>query len=158
MVFMIQDFNVSFISAEETRPLRYRVLWPHKQDANECVIDIDQAPGARHVGASDREGQRVGVCSLFDQRSDRFPSALPATDSVYRLRVMGTIPEVRGAGAGAAIVEFASAWCRQRDVKWLWCDAREVAFGFYQKMGFDFVSGPYQVPTIVTHRMMARRL
>jgi len=71
---------------------------------------------------------------------------------------MGTIPEVRGAGAGAAIVEFASAWCRQRDVKWLWCDAREVAFGFYQKMGFDFVSGPYQVPTIGTHRMMARRL
>jgi GNAT superfamily N-acetyltransferase len=155
---MIKNFNVSFISAEETRPVRFRVLWPHKPNANECVIDIDHASGARHIGASDVEGQQVGVCSLFDQRSDRFPSAIPLTDSVYRLRVIGTIPEVRGEGAGAAIIDFACAWCRQTGVEWLWCDAREVAFGFYQKMGFDFVSGPYQVPNIGTHRMMARKL
>jgi GNAT superfamily N-acetyltransferase len=155
---MIKDFNVSFISVEETRPLRFRLLWPHKRNVDECIIDIDHTSGARHVGASDGVGQRVGVCSLFDQRSDRFPSAIPMTDSVYRLRVMATTPEVRGEGAGAAIIEFASAWCRQMGVEWLWCDAREVAFGFYQKMGFDFVSGPYQVPNIGTHRMMARRL
>jgi GNAT superfamily N-acetyltransferase len=27
---------------------------------------------------------------------------------------MGTIPEVRGAGAGAAIIEFACAWCQEQ--------------------------------------------
>ena len=31
---------------------------------------------------------------LFHQRSDRFPEALPVDDDVYRLRVMGTLPEV----------------------------------------------------------------
>lgn len=155
---MKQKFKTSFISAEETCSVRFQVLWPHKSRAEECTIDVDHSIGARHVGAFDESGQLVGVCSLFEQRSERNPKALPSGEAVYRLRVMGTTPEVRGSGAGASIVEFACAWCREQGVDWLWCDAREVAFGFYERMGFDFVSGAYQVPEIGTHRMMARKL
>lgn len=158
MVFMNQSFRIEFISAEMTRPVRYRVLWPHKSKEADCVIDIDDDPGARHIGAFDENEQLVGVCSLFDQRSERNEEALPLLDSVYRLRVMGTLPEVRGAGAGAAIIEFACAWCKSVGVKWLWCDAREIAFPFYSKMDFDFVSKSYEVLEIGVHRMMARKL
>ena len=38
------------------------------------------------------------------------------------------------------------------------CDAREVAFPFYERMGFSFVSGRYEVPAIGPHRMMALKL
>lgn len=100
----------------------------------------------------------VGVCSLFAQRSDRFPEAIPLNESVYRLRVMGTLPEVRGQGAGAALIASACAEARALGADWLWCDARQVAFGFYERMGFSFLSETYEVPEIGLHRMMARRL
>jgi GNAT superfamily N-acetyltransferase len=71
---------------------------------------------------------------------------------------MGTRSEVRGLGAGAALVEEAGRWAARQGAHWLWCDAREVALGFYARMGFDFVSETYDVPEIGPHRMMVRRL
>ena len=101
-------FEARSIAAAETRSLRHRVLWPHKPSPDVCTIDVDEAEHAHHVGAFNAKGEHVGVCSLFHQRSDRFPEALPVDDDVYRLRVMGTLPEVRGRGAGAAIVRYAA--------------------------------------------------
>jgi len=151
-------FHVRAIEHHETQVLRHRILWPHKAASHECTIDIDQAAHAHHVGAFNPQGHHVGVCSLFAQRSERYPSVLPLDESVYRLRVMGTLPEVRGQGAGAAIIEYACDWCRKEGASWLWCDAREVAFDFYEKVGFSFVSEPYEVAQIGPHRMMARKL
>jgi len=37
----------------------------------------------------------------------------------------------------------------------LWCDAREVAFGFYARMGFVFLNDTYDIPDIGPHRTMA---
>ena len=37
----------------------------------------------------------------------------------------------------------------------LWCDAREVAFGFYERMGFVFLNDTYDIPDIGPHRTMA---
>lgn len=152
------QFNARAITAADTRSIRHRVLWPHKERPEVCTIDVDLAPHAHHVGAFDANGKHVGVCSLFQQRSERFPAALPVDDEVYRLRVMGTLLEVRGQGAGAAIIRYAADWCRGQGAVWLWCDAREVAFPFYERMGFDYVSEGYEVPEIGPHRMMALKL
>lgn len=151
-------FTARTIAAADTRSIRHQVLWPHKDKESDCTIDVDEADHACHVGAFDEGGNHVGVCSLFAQRSDRFPEALPVGESVYRLRVMGTLPEVRGQGAGASIIRFAADWSREHGAQWLWCDAREVAFPFYERMGFAYVSGIYQVPAIGPHRMMALKL
>lgn len=152
------QFMAKGISAAETRVLRHTILWPHRPHASDCTIDVDEAPHAFHVGAFDAEGRHVGVCSLFEQRSERFPLALPTDDPVYRLRVMGTLPAVRGQGAGATIIAFAREWCQNRGAQWLWCDAREVAFPFYQRVGFDFCSDHYEIDPIGTHRMMVMKL
>lgn len=152
------DFHVREISAIETRKIRHRVLWPHRDRWEDCTIDVDEADHACHLGAFDSNDQLVGVCSLFDQRSERFPHAIPNEEKVYRLRVMATVPEVRGLGAGAQIVTFAGHWCRKKDAAWLWCDAREIAFGFYERVGFSFVSDEYEIVPIGRHRMMALKL
>ena len=60
--------------------------------------------------------------------------------------------------SGAAIVRYAAKWSREQGAVWLWCDAREVAFPFYERMGFKFVSEGYNVPEIGPHRMMALKL
>ena len=151
-------FIARSISASETRFLRHQVLWPHKPSPAVCTIDVDESEYAHHVGAFSEAGLHVGVCSLFRQRSDRFPAVLPADELIYRLRVMGTLPEVRGQGAGAAIVRYAANWSREQGALWLWCDAREVAFPFYERMGFKFISDGYNVPEIGPHRMMALKL
>jgi predicted GNAT family N-acyltransferase len=153
-----QHFQIRSITAEETQPVRYQVLWPHLPDVKSCVIDIDHAPHAHHIGAFDPNGKLVGVCSLFQQRSERFPEAIALDVSVYRLRVMGTLKEVRGQGAAASIIDYVCQWCTEQGVKCIWCDARQVAFGFYERLGFEFVSEDFNIERIGLHRMMARSL
>ncbi len=76
-------------------------------------------------------------------------------EDALRLRVMGTLPEVRGQGAGAALVARATEEVVKRGKSVLWCDAREVAFGFYERLGFDFMNEMYVLPDVGPHRTMA---
>lgn len=155
---MKQHFHIRNISAEETQPVRHLVLWPHLPNVESCVIDIDHEPHAHHVGAFDMKGNLVGVCSLFQQRSDRFPQAILEGAPVYRLRTMGTLEEVRGQGAAVAIIHYVCQWCAERGVRYVWCDARQVAYGFYERMGFEFASEEFHLERIGLHRMMTRSL
>lgn len=165
---MLSDpaFEVHVLRPEETRELRHRVLWPHKPSAQACVIDVDEADHAIHLGVfmaecmswgvslDGRKGALVGVCSLFDQPCTR--CAVPwGEEDALRLRVMGTLPEVRGQGAGAALVARATEEVVKRGKSVLWCDAREVAFGFYERLGFDFMNEMYVLPDVGPHRTMA---
>ena len=157
------NWQVERVTADETKPVRHAVLWPHLPSVEACVIAEDERADTIHLGVfrcgverGDRE--LVGVCSLFAQRSVRFPEALPANAGLCRLRVMGTLNSVRGQGAGAALVEGAVEAARTAGAEYVWCDAREVALGFYEKLDFKFVSQAYDVPKIGSHRMMARRL
>ena len=159
-------FEVHELRPEETRELRHRVLWPHKRSAQECVIDVDEADHATHLGVfmaepapwgvslDGRAGALVGVCSLFDQPCTR--CAVPwENEDALRLRVMGTLPEVRGRGAGAALIAGALDEVVRREKSVLWCDAREVAFGFYERLGFGFMNEMYELPDVGPHRTMA---
>ena len=159
-------FEVHVLRSEETRELRHRVLWPHKPSAQACVIDVDEADHAIHLGVfmaecmswgvslDGRKGALVGVCSLFDQPCTR--CAVPwGEEDALRLRVMGTLPEVRGQGAGAMLVARATEEVVKRGKSVLWCDAREVAFGFYERLGFDFMNEMFVLPDVGPHRTMA---
>lgn len=153
MKFIIQP-----VPSSGTHSVRFRVLWPHRADEAACTIDIDDLPSALHLAAMDESARPLGVLSLFDQRSDRFPDAIPAVQPVYRLRAMGVLPEYRRLGVGQSLVEAACEAARIRGAHWLWCDAREVALPFYEALGFEYLSGSYDIPIIGPHRMMARRL
>lgn len=141
--------QVEQISAEETKPLRHKVLWPHIELEKDCVIDIDQREDAIHLGCKDAQGNIIGVCSLFEMTTPKldFPKQ-------YRLRAMATDPEVRGAGAGRRIVQHALELIESKGYDVLWCDAREVALGFYERMGFDRIDEWYQVRNIGPHQLM----
>lgn len=146
------------VPSKGTHSVRHRVLWPHREDEDACTIDIDDLPSALHLAAVDEYGKAVGVLSLFDQRSERFPDAIPAEEPVYRLRAMGVVPECRRLGVGQALVEAACEAVREKGAVYLWCDARKVALPFYEALGFHYLSGMYEIPIIGPHRMMARRL
>lgn len=140
--------KVMRINPEETRALRHKVLWPHKEFLEDCVIAIDHHEDAIHLGAFD--GDRiVGVCSIFRMETPKLRFR-----NQYRLRAMATDPEYRGAGAGRAIVEEALKLVKSAGAEVLWCDARKVALGFYSRMGFNLIDEWYEVPLIGPHKLM----
>jgi len=128
--------------------MRHVVLWPHRPRVEDCVIDIDHREDALHLGAL-MNGEVVGVCSMFEMATPKLVHA-----KQQRLRAMATHPDVRGSGAGAALVREAIAQARKRGADVLWCDARAVALGFYAKLGFHVIDEWYEVPIIGPHKLM----
>ena len=119
------------IAPEETYPLRHRVLWPHLEKESDCTIDIDFRDDARHFGTI--QGQSlIGIGSFFQTSHERFPDA----KKPYRLRAMATDPDHRGMNAGGDLIKSAVNSLREEGVDFIWCDARKVAIGFYEKLGF----------------------
>ena len=140
--------EVKRISPEETKELRFLVLWPHKPDVASCTIDIDHREDAIHLGAF--EGDRIiGICSLFEMTTTKL-----SFEKQYRLRAMATHPEARGKHAGKAIVEEAIRLVKEAGYDVLWCDARKVALGFYERLGFQLIDEWYEVPMIGPHKLM----
>ena len=155
--------RVLAVQWEVLKEVRYAVLWPHLKSAEDARIDIDESEGAIHLAGMKGE-EVVGVASLFLQTCDRF-SGFFEGEKVYRLRAMGVLGQVRGNGVGEAIINEAVKILKEEDVKVIWCDAREVAWGFYKRGGFAVVvdkvgveCDAYTVPNIGLHKMMYRRL
>ncbi|MDP4953397.1 MAG: GNAT family N-acetyltransferase [Flavobacteriales bacterium] len=142
---------VKQIRSEETRAVRHRVLWPHIEQEKDCVIDIDEREDAIHLGAY-LDQKLVAVCSLFEMHSSKIEDK-----KQYRLRAMASLPEVRGSGAGKMIVQEALRLVESKGMDVLWCDARKVALGFYEKLGFERIDEWYEVPKIGPHQFMYYR-
>ncbi len=145
------NMQIRTISLAETMPVRSIAL-RNGQTYNKCTVPEDSNFDVFHIGAV-IDGKVVGTASFF--RKD-----LPEYENTgFQLRMMGILPEYRGIGAGKAIVEYALELLKaEYRVAYLWCHAREVAYGFYANLGFEFISGEFQIPVIGTHRSMLLRL
>lgn len=142
----------TFISTKETYPLRLEVLWQHKNSLNECGLEIDDLESTFHVGAYKNE-ELVSIGTFLLQNNEKFKEL-----KQYRLRAMATSPKVRGENFGKKIIEFAINELQKRNVELLWCDAREIALGFYEKMGFTLVGDFYEIPIIGKHKLMYKKI
>ena len=145
---MSTAFTVREISANQTRSLRHRVLWPHIEQEEDCVIDIDHREDAIHLGTFDGD-KLISVGSLFAMNSPRLRHAMQ-----YRLRAMATEPDYRGRDAGRVLIEHAVQLLRKTNIDVLWCDARLHATGFYERLGFSRFEDVYEVRNIGPHQFM----
>ncbi|MAO25482.1 MAG: GNAT family N-acetyltransferase [Phycisphaerae bacterium] len=138
------------ISAVQARPVRQRVLRPH-QRAEELVYPGDDDADTFHLGAVDGD-EVLAILSMY--RHAQPPSEPFAEPRAWRIRGMASVPEARGTGLGRRLVEEA------RDLVWevspdpIWCNARQSAFGFYEKLGFAIVGGVFEIEAIGPHAVM----
>jgi predicted GNAT family N-acyltransferase len=136
--------TVAEVPAEVTYPLRRAVLRP---DGGEVIWAGDEDAATFHLAARDGTGRVVGVV--------RFSPApcpwRPDSRAPWQLRGMATDPEVRGTGAGRALVIEGLRLVAARGGDLLWCDARVSAAAFYERMGFAVVTGTYDKPGIGPH-------
>ena len=148
---MFRVIQVKQIQAIDCYPIRQQVLWQHKAIA-ECGIDIDSQEGAFHLGAFLNE-ELVCIASFFKQKNPQFNHA-----KQYRLRAMATLPIAQKKGTAKSLVEFAVQKLQSEHQDLLWCDARIVATGFYNKLGFSTKGTAYEIPIIGTHYLMYKQL
>ena len=136
--------RVEEVPAEATYQLRGAVLRP---DGGEIIWAGDDDDETFHLAARGGDGQVVGVV--------RFSPApcpwRPLARTPWQLRGMATEPEVRGSGAGRAMVVEGMRRVADRGGDVVWCDARTGAIGFYERMGFAVVTGEYDKPGIGPH-------
>jgi len=140
--------KVNFIDSKETYPLRLSVLWHHFDSLEQCNLAIDSLEETFHVGAF-LNNEIVAIGTFTAQKNDAF-----SNEKQYRLRAMASSPKVREKGFGKMIIHFALAELQKRNVAILWCNARKVAFGFYEKLGFKTIGDFYDIPKIGPHKLM----
>ncbi|MCW3467569.1 1-(5-phosphoribosyl)-5-[(5-phosphoribosylamino)methylideneamino]imidazole-4-carboxamide isomerase [Chitinophaga nivalis] len=112
--------NIRRINVEDTLPLRRDVLYPGLS-LNDVKVEND-ADGL-HFGVFE-EGELVTVVSLFLGRESA------------QFRKLATRPGCQGKGYGKAILAHLAAICRQEKLSRLWCNARDTAVSFYEKLGY----------------------
>jgi GNAT superfamily N-acetyltransferase len=121
----------------------------------------DAQPDTFHLAAWDGEGRVVGCVTFFPD------SALPESwqeggeANAYRFRGMGTAPDVRGRGYGAALLAAGIEEAAARGAEVVWCNGRVSARGFYERAGFtavgeEFVLEPSGPHYVFIHRVAAK--
>lgn len=108
------------ISVEDTLSLRRDVLYP---DASLETVKVDQDEDGLHFGVFDG-GQLVTVVSLFMGREEA------------QFRKLATLPAAQGKGYGKAVLAHLVDICRKEKIKLLWCNARDTAVSFYDRLGY----------------------
>lgn len=114
-------YPIRSIAAEQTLAFRQVHMWPDKP------LDHVKVPGdetALHLGAFDGV-MLIAVASFFRQ---------PPRVQVRKLAVA---PAYRSAGLGSQLVKEGAALAQREGFTELWCDARQTAHGFYERLGFE---------------------
>jgi GNAT superfamily N-acetyltransferase len=141
--------HATLIPLEATHPLRLAVLRPGGTLAD-CHFPSDTVPGGFHVGTF-LAGRCVAVGSFGPERHPALEAAVP-----YRLRGMASAADVRGKGCGRMLLALALEELSRRGADLLWCNAREGAIPFYQRMGFAGQGPLFDIAGIGPHQVMHR--
>ncbi|KZK87906.1 Acetyltransferase (GNAT) family protein [Pseudovibrio sp. W64] len=126
----MRELEISFrsIPATLTYKLRQQVLWP---DSPIERVMVPEDHHALHIGAFEEENL-IGVGSFFFD--------LPSV----RLRKLAVLPEKQGRGIGSSLIRFAANQPDLQKADNIWCDAREDAVTFYQRLGFKIEGNAFQ--------------
>lgn len=143
--------RVSRIDARDTIPIRHQVLRAGLP-IETCHFEGDEDEQTFHLGAF-VEGKLVSVASFF---FEKHPKLEP--EYQYRLRGMATLPEFRHQGLSSELLRMGLPIVKQNFCSLLWCNARESAMGFYQKVGFEKIEGVFDIPGVGPHVLMFKSL
>lgn len=110
------------VEVDRTRELRAHVLRPGRR-TDEVHFATDDIPGTFHLGAED-DGAVVGIVSFVPR------------DDGWQLRSMAVAPAYERQGIGRLLVEHGLDQLRTRGATRVWCNARDDAIGFYERLGW----------------------
>lgn len=139
---------IKFIKAEQTLPLRSKVL-KGGMPLERCRLPMDDL--GFHLGCF-LEGELISVASFFEEEYPGLGSG------GYRLRGMATEPGYARKGYGSSVIKFAIDELKNRGAAYIWCNARSSALDFYRKLNFEILSEEFEVSGIGAHFNMSLQL
>ncbi len=144
--------KTQILTATDCIELRSRVLRPG-QPIELCKYPEDSLASTIHLGIY--EGPRL-ICTgtLLQKNCPLFPEFTTA----YQLRGMATDHEFQGHGLGRELLEKAENILKNKKCPLFWFNARESAFGFYLKCGFELKGDMFDIPRVGPHKIMFKKL
>lgn len=112
--------NIRRISVDDALPLRRDVLYPNAPLES---VKLDHDRDGLHFGVFEG-ADLVTVVSLFLGRGEA------------QFRKLATAPAAQGKGYGKAVLAHMADICKKEKIKVLWCNARDTAASFYDKLGY----------------------
>lgn len=147
-----KEFQIELLTTAQTLELRRSVLKPHRSE-EESICPSDDLETTFHFGLVSVK-EIACVVSFMQEPHQEISGKHP-----YRLRGMATADKFRGHGFGRELVSYGLEFLRTKhncDV--VWCDARESAFPFYEKLGFQFHGPMFDLKDTGPHKVMYKRL
>ncbi len=132
------------------RPLQLLVLRPGRQATSDDLVD---EPGAFYVAAFTPSQMVGGVAAFLPEPHPDRPEV-----AAWRLRGMASDPAHRGEGYGEAALRHGVVEAAARGGALMWCNARTVALGFYDRFGFVREGEEFVTETGIPHFRMSREL
>ncbi len=147
--------DVQSVPLETILPLRTKVLRPHLSAGEVAIWEGDRAERTRHWALLDEDAEVLG-CATFLVA----PAPFAPEREALRLRGMVTAPGRRGEGVGTHLLEVAmsSMAITHAPIRTLWCNARQGAIAFYEKLGFEQRGDLFEVAEIGPHAVMTCQL
>lgn len=141
--------EIKKIKTEDTYSIRLEVLRKNIPLPYKFNGDFDES--TFHLGAF-KNNVLIAVSSYM--KSD-YPSF---KGNQYQLRGMATLQEHQGIGAGKLMVEESYKILKGLNINCLWCNAREIAVPFYEKLGMKTFGEKFDVKLIGDHYVMFKYL
>lgn len=131
------QFELRPVSLADTRALRQEVLRPHQ-----TVEELAGHEPAGAVAFGAFQGSELVAVGLIG------PDGEPGD---WRVRGMASAPQVRGRGAGSAILHALVQHAIAHGATRVWCNVRTRALTLYQRAGFVVASDEFEPPDIGPH-------
>lgn len=137
------------VEVETILPLRQKILRAGMPGLS-ARFEGDDDAGTVHIAAS-IEGAIVGCVTFLRSAHEGLPA--------WQMRGMAIDAPFQGAGLGRLLLAGAEKILEKPDSPRLWwCNAREEAAGFYEKLGWKKVSERFEVPVVGIHYRMIYNL
>lgn len=144
-------FEIKKITASALYPIRHEIL-RKGEPFEKCIYPNDNAETTFHFGLHEKD-ILVGVISVFKTSHPLF-----SDDKQFQIRGMAVLETHQKKGYGAALVNEAVAFLKTNEENYtLWFNARIIAVGFYEKLGFEKIGNAFEIDTIGVHYIMCKK-
>lgn len=138
------------ISSAETFSVRHPVLRKGKP-MESCHFEGDDLETTQHFGLYLKQ-EIVGIISLFKKSNPDFQEK-----NQYQIRGMAVLEDQRKKDFGKALILYSEEQCKNQNVDLIWFNARIEASGFYEKMGYQKIGTPFEIPDVGEHIVMFKK-
>jgi len=138
------------ILASEAYVVRHPVLREGKP-LDSCHFDGDHIDTTFHLGYFVDE-TLAGVVTLLEQSHLEISSNRP-----FQLRGMAVLLKFQKRGIGYALVKKAEECILQKGGTQIWMNARIIAVGFYENLGYQIIGTAFEIPIVGTHYVMVKQ-